>query len=84
MQQPNLAVFNVTLLLGAFWLFAALGWRHAPSFVRRTALVIPAYLITVAVWGIWWEVRLLMPLYPVLFALALSYLYQPRANAAAA
>ena len=31
----------------------------------------------VAVWGIWWEVRLLMPLYPVLFALALSYLYEP-------
>jgi hypothetical protein len=82
MSQPNLALLNVTLLLGAFWMFAALGWSRAPRFVRRTALIAPAYLITIAVWGIWWEVRLLMPLYPVLFALALSYLYQPRATAA--
>lgn len=78
LSQPNLALFNITLLLGAFWLLAVLGWRHAPVFVRRTTLVVPAYLVTIAVWGIWWEVRLLMPLYPVLFALALSYLYPPR------
>jgi hypothetical protein len=78
LSQPNLALFNITLLLGAFWLLAVLGWRHAPAFVRRTTLVVPAYLVTIAVWGIWWEVRLLMPLYPVLFALALSYLYPPR------
>lgn len=84
LSQPNLAVFNITLLLGAFWVFALLGWRHAPAFVRRTTLVVPAYLGTVAVWGIWWEVRLLMPLYPVLFALALSYLYEPRQAAAPA
>lgn len=75
MSQPQLAAFNISLLLGVFWLFAALGWKHAPPFVRRTALVAPPYLVTVAIWGIWWEVRLLMPLYPILFALALSYLY---------
>ena len=84
MSQPQLAVVNATLLLGVFWLFAALGWRHAPLFVRRTAFVIPAYLLTIALWGIWWEVRLLMPLYPMLFALALSYLYDPRPAAATA
>jgi hypothetical protein len=78
LSQPQLAVFNLTLLLGAFWIFAMLGWRRAPAFVRKSALIVPAYVITVAVWGIWWEVRLLMPLYPVLFALALSYLYEPR------
>lgn len=80
MSQPALALFNIGLLLGAFWIFACLGWRRAPLFVRRSALVIPAYAITVAVWGIWWEVRLLMPLYPVLFSLALSYLYEPHAT----
>ena len=84
MSQPSLALVNVTLLLGAFWMFAALGLRHAPPFVRRTALVVPAYLGTIALWGIWWEVRLLMPLYPVLFGLALSYLYEPRPVAATA
>jgi len=84
LSQPQLAVVNATLLLGVFWLLAALGWRHAPPFVRRTALVVPAYVLTIALWGIWWEVRLLMPLYPVLFALALSYLYEARPTAATA
>lgn len=82
MSQPQLALVNATLLLGVFWLLAALGWRHASGFVKRTALVIPAYLLTIALWGIWWEVRLLLPLYPMLFALALSYLYAPRSVAA--
>lgn len=74
MSQPALAAFNISLLLGAFWLFAALGWRHSPPFVRKAALIVPAYVVTVAVWGIWWEVRLLMPLYPILFAMALAWL----------
>ncbi|HYE85014.1 MAG TPA: hypothetical protein VEA16_01575, partial [Vicinamibacterales bacterium] len=74
LSQPQLAAFNITLLLGACWLFAALGWRHASPFVRLAALIVPPYLATVAIWGIWWEVRLLMPLYPILFALALAYL----------
>ena len=74
MSQPRLALANITMLLGAFWLFAVMGWSHAAGFVRRSALIIPAYLVTIAIWGIWWEVRLLMPLYAILFGLALSYL----------
>ncbi len=76
MSQPQLAAYNIALLLGVFWLLALLGWRHAPSFVRRSALVAPFYLVTVALWGIWWEVRLLMPLYPMLFGFALAYLVE--------
>ncbi|HYB94809.1 MAG TPA: hypothetical protein VEC39_07535 [Vicinamibacterales bacterium] len=82
LSQPQLAVFNVSMLLGVFWVLAVLGWQYAPAFIRRSALIVPPYLLTVAIWGIWWEVRLLMPLYPILFALALSYLFQPRAAAA--
>ncbi len=74
LSQPRLALANITMLLGAFWLFAVMGWSRAPGLVRRSALIIPAYLVTIAIWGIWWEVRLLMPLYPILLALALSYL----------
>jgi hypothetical protein len=81
MSQLWLAAFNITLLLGAFWIFALFGVPRAPAFVRRSALVIPAYLATIAIWGIWWEVRLLMPLYPLLLPLALSYLFEPRHDA---
>jgi hypothetical protein len=84
MAQPQLAIANLAMLLGVFWILAPLGWRHAPPMVRTATLIVPAYLATIAVWGIWWEVRLLMPLYPILFALALSYLHEPRESAAAA
>lgn len=68
-------IVNGTLFLGGLWVFAFLGFRFAPSFIKRVALIIPLYLITIMVWGVWKEVRLLMPLYPVLVALGLSFLY---------
>jgi len=67
------AAVNVTLFLGAFWVFAFLGFGRAPSFCRRTALVIPFYLLAVLAWGVWTEVRLLMILYPLVAPLALAF-----------
>jgi Dolichyl-phosphate-mannose-protein mannosyltransferase len=78
LSQPSLAVFNVAVFLGAVWLFAILGFARAPVFARRAAAIIPIYLGAIAVWGIWWEVRLLMPIYPLVLPLALSYLFTPR------
>jgi hypothetical protein len=79
--QPWLAVFNVAVLLGKFWWFAAAGFRRAPPFVQRVASVIPAYVAVIAVWGIWWEVRLLLPLMPLLLPLALSFLFKSESGA---
>ncbi len=76
-EHLTLAAQNVVLLLGAFWLFAALGFRRSPPFVQRSAVVMVPYLATLLVWGAWSEVRLLTPLYPILFSLALSYLFRP-------
>lgn len=81
LSQPLLAVFNLTVFLGAVWLFAVLGFARAPRFTRRAAVVIPIYAAAIAVWGIWWEVRLLMPLYPLVLPLALSYVFTPQATA---
>jgi hypothetical protein len=71
---------NLILFLGAFWAFAAMGYRHAPAFLRRITWVIVPYVIMVALFGMWREVRLLMPLYPILVALGLCYLYHGRVN----
>lgn len=76
-EQLGLTAVNVTLLLGPLLLLAPLGYVHAPAFVRRSALVAGPYLATIVVFGLWWEVRLLMPLYPVVVPLALSYLFRP-------
>jgi len=57
---------------------AILGFRKSNGHMKRTLLVIPFYLVTVAVFSLWWEVRLLMILYPLIVPLALSsfHLYQ--------
>jgi hypothetical protein len=68
-------LINWALLLGPFWLFAALGWRKAPEFLKRVSLIIPVYVVTIAVWGVWYEVRLLLPLYPILIPLGLVFLF---------
>ena len=71
-------VVHLALIFGAFWIFAALGFRRAPAFVKRTVLVAPPYLAAVALWGVWYEVRLLMPLYAIVIPLGLSFLYPAR------
>jgi len=65
------AVVQVGLFGGALWFLAPAGVRYAPEFVRRSALVVPLYLIGVLLFGMWYEVRLLIPLYPVVLPLAL-------------
>ena len=77
-SQPGLTLYNVTALLGVMWLFAVIGFRRAPPFVRRAAVVVPAYAGAVALWGLWWEVRLLLPLLPLVLPLALSALFEHR------
>ncbi len=67
------------LFLGFFWIFAVLGFRHAPRFIQNAALIIPIHLLLVIVYGVWYEVRLLMPLYAILIPLGLSYVF-PRTD----
>jgi len=69
-----LALVHGGLFFGCFWLFVILGYRDAPPFVRRAARVLPLYLLAIAIWGVWYEVRLLMPLYPFLLPLGVSFL----------
>jgi hypothetical protein len=78
LSQPGLTLYNVTAFLGVMWVFALAGFTRAPDFVRRAAIVIPAYAGAVAIWGLWWEVRLLMPLLPLVLPLALSALFEPQ------
>jgi hypothetical protein len=71
------AIQNVVLFLGGTgWILAACGFRRAPEFVRQTFWLLLFYVPMYLVWGLWLEVRLLMPLYPVLIPSLLSCLYR--------
>jgi hypothetical protein len=67
------AASAVPLVLGFGWLYAALGFKRAPTFLRGIARVLPFYLAAFAIWGWWREVRILTSLYPVLVPLVLVY-----------
>jgi hypothetical protein len=75
LERNNLiaAAMGIPLLLGVGWIYAPLGLRAAPCFLRRIARVVPLYLAAFAIWGWWREVRILTSLYPVLVPLVLVY-----------
>lgn len=75
---PSLAI-NFALFLGPVLLLIPIGWRRTPEFARRAMIAVPIYLIGVAAWGYWWDVRNLSPLYPLLLAPALAALFEPHA-----
>lgn len=67
------ALGRFLLWAGLFTPVAIAGFKRSPEFVRRAALVIPFYLIAIAVWGRWRETRLLIPLYPIIVPMILAY-----------
>lgn len=71
-----LALIHWSLFLGVFWILAILGFQYAPSFIKRLAGIIPLYLLVVLLWGVWYEVRLLMPMYSIFIPLGLSYVFR--------
>lgn len=70
------AAFNLLLFLGAFWFFVILGVKNSPRLIKKISFMIPLYLITILVWGVWAEVRLLFILYPIILPLGLSFIFQ--------
>jgi len=70
--------YNI-LFLGFFWIFVILGFKKAPAFIKRASIVAPLYVLTLLIFGNWYEVRTLMTLYPILIPLGLSY-FCPKTN----
>ena len=71
------AAINIGLFLGPALLLALTGLRHTPSFARRSLLAAVPLIVAIAVFGSWWDVRLLTSLYPLTMPLVLSALFEP-------
>jgi len=72
------ALVNLPLFAGGFWALALIGARHAPPVPRRALWVIPPFLVLAAVYGVWFEVRMLLPLYPILIGCGLAAIFPAR------
>lgn len=72
----NLIIASIHLLLfaGAWWFFAISGIKYADKFTVQLLMFIPFYLTPVIIFGIWKEVRMLLPIYPIIISLGLFYL----------
>ena len=71
------AVINIGLFFGPAWLLALTGLRHTPSFARRSLVAAIPLIVAIAIFGSWWDVRLLSSLYPLAVPLILSALFEP-------
>lgn len=71
------AAFNWLTFLGGFWYFILFGLKNTPSFMKRLIWLVPLYIVPVLIWGVWREVRLLMPLYPLLIPIGLAQISRP-------
>jgi hypothetical protein len=74
LQPLNLYRTSVALILffGFYWFLILFGYLKAPDFVKVTIWIVPFYLVTYLVWGVWYETRVLMSLYPIFIPLGLS------------
>jgi hypothetical protein len=68
---------NITLFFGVFWIYIVLGFSQAPKIIKNISLVIPFYLLVISIFGVWYEVRVLFTLYPILLPLGLSFIFPP-------
>jgi hypothetical protein len=73
---PSTAV-NLALFLGPAALLIVTGFRRAPLFTQRAFLAAMPLVIAVGVFGYWWDIRLLTPLYPLSAPLILSAIFEP-------
>lgn len=69
-----IALIHIVLFAGAGWLFALKGIRYSNRFILQEMFLMPLYLFPIIIFGVWLEVRLLMPLYPIILSLCLSYI----------
>jgi len=82
MQKTNLlkAMIHLGLFLGVLWVGVLGGYGRLPPFPKKAVRIIPFYLVVFLVWGVWYETRLLLPLYPVLLPPVLSFFFRPQEN----
>lgn len=75
LNQERLPWFLLGLaLFGWLPLLAVRGYRYADPFLQRAAWAALPYLAAIAVFGIWREFRLFLPLLPLALPLVIAYL----------
>jgi hypothetical protein len=81
--RPDILQVSIPLNLwfaGIFWLALPFSFHKAPDLLKRLALVIPIYIPFILIFGMWVEVRLFMPLLPIIIPISVSSIFSPAQN----
>ncbi len=78
-----LPTVHVILVFGAIWALAFMAWRQGPEMLRRALWLTPLYVALHYCVAIAQEVRVFLPLAPILIPLAWRALFPEEATAAA-
>jgi len=73
LEQWPLSIVYLGLFFGLAWVYAMFGLRRLPFFPRRTALLLLLYAALYVVFQHWYEVRMLMTIYPLILPALLAY-----------
>ena len=69
-----MALINLSLFSGAWWVFSIFGFKHADRYTKQLLVFVPLYLVPIIIFGLWKEVRMLLPIYPIIISLGLFYI----------
>jgi hypothetical protein len=64
------------IMYGAMWIFAFLGFKSKPLFLRRSSLIIPIFIFCNFTAGIIAESRLMIPISLLIIPMAMFYLFK--------
>ncbi|HPM78783.1 MAG TPA: hypothetical protein PK961_16960, partial [bacterium] len=73
LEQWPLSIVYLGLFFGLAWVYAMFGLGRLPFFPRRTAVLLLLYAAMFVVFQHWYEVRMLMTVYPLLLPALLAY-----------
>lgn len=65
----------VFFIFGVLWIYAFIGYRELPLFLRRASLIVPLFVLAHFVAGYITEVRLMLPLSGIIVPMALGFLF---------
>lgn len=84
LESPHQAFYVYFILLfGFFWLYAILGYRRSPLFLRRASWMVPLFILAHLITGIIKESRQMVPLAYIIIPMALFFLLDKKDTAPA-
>ena len=73
--QDSRSFIRPLVLFGIFWIIAWINFKTAPAFLKYASVLVPLVIVAVFLYGYAKDMRLWLPLIPVIFPLGLRFIF---------